>query len=170
MEEMSTEALLRELLDQQKKAVRHARIVSVVSCLFAALVVLAALALFPRVRSLTARLEAVLSQTETLSHRAGELAEGVNALVAENGDAVTQALRKLEEADLDGLNEAIRRLGEVDVESLSRSLQKLSEIDVESLSGTIQRISEMDFEGLNEAIQNLNDAVRPLAGLGRLFG
>ena len=153
-EERTTEELLGELLNYQKKAVRHTRIAALACILLTAVLLAAAILLLPRALTMSERMETALAEVDALALQAGELMDAADAFLGENREDLTEALRKVNEVDFDSLNEAIH---------------KIRDIDFDSLDETIHKIRDIDFDSLNEAIGNLNEAVRPLAEFARRF-
>ena len=52
----------------------------------------------------------------------------------------------------------------------SDSVNKMVTDNAEDLTKSVENLNSIDFEGLNKAIRDLQDAVAPMAKLGRVFG
>lgn len=119
IEQMDTRELVAELLRCQKKELRHARIATVVSLLLAAALALTLLLVLPRAVTLADHMEESLQQIDTFvdsastfADRANTFVDSANSVVAQNADAVTEAVSKLNGLDFDTLNRAIQDLAD----------------------------------------------------------
>ena len=106
MEERNREQLLSELIDNQKRLVRQAKLTTVVNILIGLVLVAALVLVIPRVR----RVETSLAEIDQLVADAGELIENTNTMVTDNTDAVAETVQKLNDVDFDTLNDAIENL------------------------------------------------------------
>ena len=113
--------LLRQLIALQKRELRHARFVSVIAAVVLALLLCAALLLAPRVLNLLSHAERALQDIDVLAADASalvgsvtgtateaeRLVDSANALLADNTQAVADALEKVNSVDFQRLNTAI---------------------------------------------------------------
>ena len=125
---------LEELLDVQKKMLRHTRIITWFNLLLG-FVLLAAVVL--TIRWTSAKIDHVedsltaidklvddasvlIDNGNTLIDSSNTLIVNSNELVTENADTVEETLQKLNEVDIEGLNEAI--------DSLNKAIQPLTRL------------------------------------------
>ena len=114
-------ALLRHLAAMQKKELRHARFISVVSLAALAFLIVVTVLLAPRVLNLLGHAERSLENIDVLAADATALISGsantvkaaetlvqeANTLLAENTQDVADALDKINSVDFKRLNDAI---------------------------------------------------------------
>ena len=74
-----------------------------------------------------------------------------------------EALQKITE-EMDSINSMVSS-----ITSTSDNVNKMVTDNASDLTNAVQQLTNIDFEGLNKAIADLQDAVKPLANLGRIF-
>ena len=99
----NSEELLRQLLDYEKKQLRHTRLATFVNILLV-LAVLASLGL------LVPRALNSLAEVDRLAASAQELIDNTNTMVSENTDAISETIRDLNDA-IKPLADLARKLG-----------------------------------------------------------
>ena len=112
--------------DENKRILRCVRVCTVLLALLLAVsVVTAAVVVPPALRALSHAAD-TLSRVDTLSETAeaaltaaNAAAESANRLVADNADAISDAMTKINAIDFDALNKAINDLADI-VEPLAR--------------------------------------------------
>ncbi len=110
--ESDRDAVLGELLAQQKKLVFQARLSGAVNLVLGIAVVLCLVLLLPRARAELTHIESSLTAVDALVADAEVLIENANTMVTDNTEAVTETVQKLNEVDFDGLNDAIGNLND----------------------------------------------------------
>ena len=130
IEQMDTRELVAELLRCQKKELHHARVTTVVSILLIGALLLTLLVALPRAVTLADHMEESLQQIDTFvdsastfADRANTFVDSANSVVAQNADAVTEAVSKLNGLDFDTLNKAIQDLSDT-VSPLAEFMRK----------------------------------------------
>ena len=141
----SSEELLAELLQSQKKATRHTRIASFANLALAAVLLIAVVTLVPKTVSLISRMHTTLTEIDTLAQEAGEVARSANAIASSAAELAGNA------------NEMIGNVNEVVT------------ANTDAVTEALQKINGVDFARLNEAITNLNNVVRPLSDFFQRF-
>jgi len=111
--------LLVQLLETQKKEVRHARITSITSLVVAVALVIGAVITLPKLltaadqaRQTMEQVHTFLEQTDGLTEDIETLVRSANRVIVDNTDAVTEAVGKLNGIDFDTLNKAIQDLAD----------------------------------------------------------
>ena len=135
----SEKELLQELVELQKKTASRQLVATVATCTLAASFIIALLIVVPKLLTMSAEISAVVANTEKLVTEADELIaqteqsltgidtmiSNVNDLVVDNTEAVSEALKNIQDIDIDQLNEAIRNLSDA-VEPLAKLNNNLS--------------------------------------------
>ncbi len=75
-----------------------------------------------------------------------------------------EALAKITD-EMESINGMVSSITET-----SNSVNKMVNDNAADLTTSVQNLNSIDFEGLNKAIRDLQDAVAPMAKVGRLFG
>ncbi len=75
-----------------------------------------------------------------------------------------EALAKITD-EMESINGMVSSITET-----SDSVNKMVTDNAEDLTTSVQNLNSIDFEGLNKAIRDLQDAVAPMAKVGRIFG
>ncbi|MBQ7725276.1 MAG: hypothetical protein IJT63_06665 [Lachnospiraceae bacterium] len=75
-----------------------------------------------------------------------------------------EALAKITD-EMENINGMVSSITET-----SDSVNKMVTDNAEDLTTSVQNLNSIDFEGLNKAIRDLQDAVAPMAKVGRIFG
>lgn len=104
--------MLREIVDMQRRSLRHARIATVVSLLMAGAMLFILVTTVPRMNRAIDSAEQSIEQVNTFVTSA-------DRFVNENTGSIAHALERLDEIDLQKLNEAIGNLSDA-VEPLAR--------------------------------------------------
>ena len=120
MDNRAHDALMEELVNNQKRLVLQTRIGLIVNGLLGLALVVVLAVMIPQLaragKALTAVEQAaadagtLIGNTETMVADASVLIENANAMVTDNTEAVTETVQKLNEVDFEGLNEAIGKL------------------------------------------------------------
>lgn len=97
--------LLREMIDTQKRSLRHTRIAAIAAVLMACALLVSLAVVLPRVNAAIDSVEDSVAEVSVFVRNA-------DRFLTENTDAVSQALEKLNEVDLDRLNEAVSNLSD----------------------------------------------------------
>jgi len=105
-------ALLRELLETQKKSLRSTRFLAAVALILALIALAATWVLIPRTLGTMEQVNASLTEVQTFMHDADEFLQ-------DNTEAIGEVVRQVEKIDVDALNEAITNLAKA-VEPLAR--------------------------------------------------
>ena len=83
-----------------------------------------------------------------------------NATIIQAQEALTKITDEME--NINGMVSSITET--------SDSVNKMVTDNAEDLTTSVQNLNSIDFEGLNKAIRDLQDAVAPMAKVGRIFG
>ena len=75
-----------------------------------------------------------------------------------------EALAKITD-EMESINGMVSSITET-----SNSVNKMVNDNAADLTTSVQNLNSIDFEGLNKAIRDLQDAVAPMAKVGRIFG
>ncbi len=75
-----------------------------------------------------------------------------------------EALAKITD-EMENINGMVSSITET-----SDSVNRMVTDNAEDLTTSVQNLNSIDFEGLNKAIRDLQDAVAPMAKVGRIFG
>ncbi len=135
----SEKELLQELVELQKKTASRQLVATVATCTLAGAFIIALLIVVPKLLTMSAEISAMVANTEKLVTEADELIaqtgksltgidtmiSNVNDLVVDNTEAVSEALKNIQDIDIDQLNEAIRNLSDA-VEPLAKLNNNLS--------------------------------------------
>ncbi|MCR5337476.1 MAG: hypothetical protein K6E75_02860 [Lachnospiraceae bacterium] len=135
----SEKELLQELVELQKKTANRQLVATVATCTLAGAFIIALLIVVPKLLTMSAEISAMVANTEKLVTEADELIaqteksltgidtmiSNVNDLVVDNTEAVSEALKNIQDIDIDQLNEAIRNLSDA-VEPLAKLNNNLS--------------------------------------------
>ena len=103
------EKLLSEILKSQRQQVRGVRICVILCLVCAAAIIFLAM----RVNSLVQDANIALSEAQQSITALGTMADSLNTLVEENGEAFGDAVEKLNEVNLDSLNTSIESLAAI---------------------------------------------------------
>ena len=120
MEDRNRDQILNELIENQRKLVRQARLTSAVNLIIGLVLIAALVTVIPRVRHVETSLSEIdqlvedagvlIGNTNTMVEDASVLIENTNTMVTDNTDAVSEAVQKLNDVDFDTLNDAIENL------------------------------------------------------------
>lgn len=120
LEAMTDHDLLVELVRQQRKSSRHGTFLVLLMVVIAAVTVAAALILVPKANRTQAEAEQLilnaqesLKEVDVMIGSIEDLSVNANTLVADNADAVTDAMEKIKNIDFDSLNASIKDLSEI---------------------------------------------------------
>ncbi|MCR5023464.1 MAG: hypothetical protein K6A90_03910 [Lachnospiraceae bacterium] len=83
-----------------------------------------------------------------------------NATIVQAQEALTKITDEME-----SINGMVSSITET-----SNSVNKMVNDNAADLTTSVQNLNSIDFEGLNKAIRDLQDAVAPMAKVGRIFG
>ena len=153
----TTQQLLSEIADCQRRAQRRERITAIACIILALTLTTVCAVVIPRIMGIAGRIETALGDIEEITAGAETFFTNANAMVEENSQAMTDAVQKLNGVDIDTLNDAIGQLNEVVGENS------------DNVTEAIKKLNGVDFEKLNKAITDLSDAVHPLGEFARLF-
>ena len=143
--------LLAKLAEGQRKALRSARLTSLICLVIALTILFLAMLILPRVASAMDQLEGTLTKMEDAMDTLDSLGSSISAVEGamehldsfiENADALSGAASRLVEIDIDSLNDGIKQ---------------------------ISQISQIDFDKLNKAISDLSEVIEPMAKFSGLF-
>lgn len=121
---MENEALIKKLADNSDRSLRLQRLSTVLVLLILSMILFSVFMVVPKVVSTLREVEkaaitveeaASKAQTtiDEIDKMAGSLTttgDGINSLINENGDKLTQSLDKMSQIDFDGLNQGIKDL------------------------------------------------------------
>lgn len=111
-EEMDSRELMAEVLKNQRRELRHARLESLANLALLAVLLVAMMVVVPTAVRTLEHVESSLDAVDTL-------VVNMNAVVVDNTDAASKAMEKINAVDFDRLNAAIGSLNDV-VEPLAR--------------------------------------------------
>ena len=149
MEENKIE-LLEEILRQQKKEVRHSRIVSYVCLFFVALMLIIAAVAAPRFIRIVNKAEQSFDAFNSFTIESQKTLTQVNSFVTNANDLLTD--------NTQALSEAIEKISSVDFPLLGETLRETGE-----------KLQSIDFETLNSAIRELESVIKPLSDFFSVF-
>lgn len=136
--------LLKNLLERQNKQLRYSRIMGIALTVMVVILLVVCLILVPevvntlgKVNNLIDQADATIAEVDTqlanldttfdsLNEMSGEIttaADGINGLVDDNAEVLTEAMGKLNAIDFDGLNQSISDLQSV-VEPMANFMNK----------------------------------------------
>ncbi len=115
---------LNELLRLQKNEAKHARVTSILMAVLVGIFLVCAVIIVPKavsilndVNKITTQVQGSLNKVDseldnisTMVESITKTSEGVNTMVEENTEALTQTVQELTEIDFQGLNQAIQDL------------------------------------------------------------
>lgn len=121
---MENEALIKKLADNSDRSLRLQRLSTVLVLLILSMILFSVFMVVPKVVSTLREVEkaaitveeaASKAQTtiDEIDKMAGSLTttgDGINSLINENGEKLTQSLDKMSQIDFDGLNQGIKDL------------------------------------------------------------
>lgn len=124
---LSENQQLARLIELSEKQLFHARVKSVLTLITTLCVVYALILVVPAIRKTAASADAVIAQASItitlmdegiggiieMSEAITEMGQSMDALIEENGDAVSSLMKEVEAIDFEGLNKAIKDLGDV---------------------------------------------------------
>lgn len=156
MEENKIE-LLEEILRQQKKEVRHSRIVSCFCLVLVAALLTVGIIVAPRIIRIANKAETsidtfdtFMSESQQTLSKVNSFVNGANDLLADNTQALSEAIEKLNSVDYAALGETLQQTGT-------------------TLRQTGEKLQSIDFETLNNAIRELESVVKPLSDFFSVF-
>ena len=128
---------LEELLKKQEKVLKLSRISTLAVLILSAAIVLACLILVPKAVNTMHQIEVLSEEASALMENANTTlegidemsaeiktaADGINGLVEDNSEVLTESMTKLNSIDFEGLNKAIADLGAV-VEPMAKFFGK----------------------------------------------
>jgi len=154
-ETRDTARLLSEMLEDQKKLLRRANIAFYCMLTLIAVLLIAVLVLAPRAFALLEHMETSLQEVD-------QVVDSANSLLADNTQAVTEAVEKINAIDFEGLGDGIN--------TLVTDADRLVSDNTQAVTEAVEKINNVDFEALNKAIRDLAAVVEPLAKLRNVFG
>ena len=128
---------LTELVKKQSKQLRYSRIASIALVAMAAILLVSCILIVPRALSTLNQLNRLMDDANVIMENANttlgnfdemsseitSAAEGINGLVEENSEVLTESVNKMNSIDFEGLNSAIADLQAV-VEPMARFFGK----------------------------------------------
>lgn len=150
LEEMNEQELLRELIKRQDRQARITWIVTAGVMLLAAVMLICALALVPK-------LTTTLDKTRSTMEQAYVALDETRAMIAQAQEQLTQ---------LDGLVESAEQ-SLVGIDEMVENMNKLVVENTDGLHQTLEKLNDINFDKLNKSIDDFNKLISPLS---KLFG
>jgi len=138
-ETSTSESLLRELINEQRKTTRFLQILAALTAVLLLTVFLTAVVIVPKMNRTLKQAETVMTEAEGLAEATGAALEGIPELLSQCQGSLT------------GIDEMVG------------NVNGLVEDNTEAITESIEKLNGVDFETLNQSIRELHSILEPIA-------